>query len=88
MSNENAMKFVLDLPDVTVELSRAYVRDVLDPQIDELQAQLALLQHARSELARLFEIDRREHPTWVQSLIERAARAHFEGMQHPEKEKK
>ncbi|MBE1208159.1 hypothetical protein [Aminobacter carboxidus] len=73
-------RFGLGLPEATETGSIEYVRAVLDPQIDELQNQLDLLQGVRRAIAGTFGIDRRgDEAGKFGQLADAAKRAEYEG---------
>jgi hypothetical protein len=55
-------RFQFKLPEATQKGAEAFLRDTLDPQIVELQDQLASLQVIRRAVAASFGIDRRDSP--------------------------
>ncbi|CAM5656109.1 hypothetical protein MAUB1S_11409 [Mycolicibacterium aubagnense] len=77
---EVTSRFGLGLPPTTEALSIEYVKNVLDPQIDELTAQLTLLQGMRRAIASVFGIDRRGDEAGVfGQAADAAKRAEYEG---------
>ncbi|AMS41211.1 hypothetical protein [Aminobacter aminovorans] len=73
-------RFGLELPQATETGTVEYVRTVLDPQIDELQNQLELLQGLRRAIAGTFGIDRRgDEAGRFGQLADAAKRAEYEG---------
>lgn len=72
-------RFGLALPATTETMTNEYVRQVLDPQIVELQQQLQLLQGVRRAIAGTFGIDRREDAGTFAQMADSAARAELEG---------
>jgi hypothetical protein len=75
----NVMHFALDLPTSTTERTEGYVREVLDPQIEELQNQLELLQGLRRAICGTFRINRREGASELGQVLDAATRSTFEG---------
>ena len=81
---ETSSRFGLDLPSATEAQSVEYVKNVLDPQIDELTAQLSLLQGARRAIASIFGIDRRGDEAGVFGLAaDSSRRGEYEGEGQP-----
>jgi len=77
---DHVQRFGLVLPPKTEAASIEFVRNVLDPQIDELQNQLALLQSARRAIASIFGIDRRGDDAGVfGQAADSTNRQHYEG---------
>lgn len=77
---EFTSRFGLALPPATEAQSVEYVRTVLDPQIEELTAQLALLHGARRAIASIFGIDRRGDEAGIfGQAADAAKRAEYEG---------
>ena len=72
-------RFGVSLPPQTEAQTDKYVAEVLDPQIEELQRQLSLLQALRRAIAETFGIDRREDAGTFGKMAARAKRAEFEG---------
>lgn len=75
----NPTRFGLDLPAATSQGSETYIRDMLDPQIEELQDQLSLLQGLRRAVCGTFQIDRREDASVIGKALDAANRAVLEG---------
>lgn len=72
-------RFGLALPATTEAQTNDYVRQVLDPQIMELQDQLQLLQGLRRAIAGTFGIDRRDDAGTFGQIADAATRAELEG---------
>lgn len=72
-------RFGLALPTQTEMQTNEFVRQVLDPQIEELQEQLSLLQGVRRAIASTFGIDRREDAGTFAKMADSARRAELEG---------
>ncbi len=72
-------RFGLKLPDATEVSAKHFIAEVLDPQIDELNAQLSHLQNLRRVMASTFGVDRREGGSKFAEAHDRARRAEMEG---------
>ena len=72
-------RFGFSLPAQTEAETDKYVAGVLDPQIEELQRQLSILQGLRRAIAETFGIDRREDAGTFARMADRARRAELEG---------
>lgn len=73
------IRFGISLPPQTEAETDKYVTSVLDPQIEELQRQLSILQGLRRAIAETFGIDRREDAGTFGKMADRARRAELEG---------
>lgn len=77
---DHTPRFSLQLPPKTEAASIEFIKTVLDPQIDELQAQLALLQGARRAVASIFGVDRRgDDAGKFGKAADSTNRQHYEG---------
>ncbi|MES0168195.1 hypothetical protein NKJ87_19770 [Mesorhizobium sp. M0027] len=77
---DHIQRFGLALPPKTEAASIEFIEAVLDPQIDELQNQLALLQGVRRAIASIFGIDRRGDDVGKFGQgADAANRQHYEG---------
>lgn len=70
--------FSIKLTEHTKTAAEEFLRK-LDPQIDELQQQLALLQGVRRAVAGTFGFDRRDGVGKIAQAADRARRAEYEG---------
>lgn len=76
---QTSPRFGFSLPISTQEGAEAFIRDVLDKQIEELQGQLEILQAHRRALASTFGIDRRDSASKLGQVLDAADRADKEG---------
>lgn len=72
-------RFGLKLPHATEDSAKAFIADVLDPQIEELGEQLQHLQNLRRVMASTFGVDRRDGAGRMGEARDRARRAEMEG---------
>lgn len=70
--------FSIKLTEQTKMAAEAFIKQ-LDPQIDELQEQLRLLQGVRRAVAGTFGFDRRDGVGKIAQAADRAKRAEYEG---------